>query len=182
MKNNYKLLIICIATTLLSAGCTAKTPPQTETKDMGTMVMPDGSTMLSKDMPNQNNAGSSPTNLGPPPEQQQNETAPISQAGAYADYSQEAVTAAHKNGRKVVLFFYADWCPFCVEADKQFKAKLDQIPQGVTVLKTNYDTESALKKKYIITYQHTFVQIDANGNLVSKWAGGDVENLKKYLK
>ena len=39
-----------------------------------------------------------------------------------------------------------------------------------------------LAKKYLISYQHTFVQIDNDGNSVSKWNGGDIDNLKKYLK
>jgi peroxiredoxin len=101
---------------------------------------------------------------------------------SYQNYSPETAKTEQAAGHKVVLFFHADWCPFCVEADKQFKAKLDQIPQGVTVLKTNYDTETALKKKYAVTYQHTFVQIDAEGNLSSKWNSGDIDNLKKNLK
>lgn len=107
---------------------------------------------------------------------------PTTTRGEYKTYSPDTARAEQAAGHKVVLFFHADWCPFCVEADKQFKAKLDQIPKGVTVLKTNYDTETALKKKYVVTYQHTFVQIDANGNLVSKWNGGDVDSLTKYLK
>lgn len=107
---------------------------------------------------------------------------PISKTGEYKDYSPATVTEAQKVGNKVVLFFHADWCPFCVEADKQFKARQEEIPSGVTVLKTHYDTETVLKQKYGVTYQHTFVQIDAQGNMVTKWNGGDVENLKKYLK
>lgn len=105
-----------------------------------------------------------------------------SPAGTYTSYSLTEVEAAQKAGKKVVLFFHADWCPFCVEADKQFKARLSELPASTVVLKTNYDTEATLKKKYAVTYQHTFVQIDAEGKLVSKWNGGDVENLKKYLK
>jgi thiol-disulfide isomerase/thioredoxin len=103
-------------------------------------------------------------------------------AGEYKDYGPDAVAQAQKAGSKVVLFFHADWCPFCVEADKQFKAKLDQIPPGVTIFKTPYDTETALKQKYGVTYQHTFVQIDAKGNMATKWNGGDIANLKKYIK
>lgn len=105
-----------------------------------------------------------------------------STAGTYTAYSPTEVETAQKAGKKVVLFFHADWCPFCIEADKQFKAHLSELPPNTIVLKTNYDTETALKKKYAITYQHTFVQIDTSGNLVSKWNGGDVDNLKKYLR
>ncbi|MBL8030902.1 MAG: thioredoxin family protein [Candidatus Doudnabacteria bacterium] len=102
--------------------------------------------------------------------------------GEYLDYSPETLKIELAEGHKVVLFFHAPWCPFCKTADAAFKAKLDQIPTNVVVLKTDYDSNSALKQKYGVTYQHTFVQIDANGNMVSKWNGGDVDSLKKYLK
>lgn len=102
--------------------------------------------------------------------------------GSYQNYSPELVKSEQQAGRTVVLFFHASWCPYCKEADANFQANLDKIPQGVTVLKTDYDSNTDLKKKYGVTYQHTFVQIDSQGNLVSKWSGGDIDNLIKYLK
>jgi hypothetical protein len=47
------------------------------------------------------------------------------------------------------------------------------IPAGVTILEVNYDTATDLKQKYGVTTQHTLVQIDANGTLVSKMSGGN---------
>jgi|SRR3989344_2706559 len=102
--------------------------------------------------------------------------------GAYKDYSPATLAEATKDGRKAVLFFYAPWCPYCRAADSAFKGNLDKIPAGVTVLKTDYDKENELKKKYSVTYQHTFVQVDANGNLVTKWNSGDVDLLNKNIK
>jgi hypothetical protein len=52
----------------------------------------------------------------------------------------------------------------------------------VTVLKIDYDSNTQLKQKYGVTYQHTFVQIDNNESLVTKWNGGDIDNLIKYLQ
>lgn len=157
------------ATVLIAAGCsptktditTLPTPSPTIAQDQTPNTIPDVRTS-----PRVTDSAPTPTPTGV----------------RYGMYSTAAVQAAQANQSKVVLFFHADWCPFCIEADKQFNARLSEIPQNVTVLKTNYDTETALKKKYGITYQHTFVQIDTQGNLVSKWNGGDVENLKKYLK
>src|SRR3990167_6169147 len=91
-------------------------------------------------------------------------------------------TMMQKAGYKVVLFFHAPWCPFCKAANAEFISRANEIPAGVTVLKTNYDSNTELKQKYGVTYQHTFVQIDNNENQVSKWNGGDIDNLKKYLK
>lgn len=104
------------------------------------------------------------------------------QPGAYVDYSKEALAQATSEGGRAVLFFWAAWCPFCKEANTDFLNNLGQIPKGVTVLKVNYDTEKELKTKYGVTYQHTFVQVDVQGNLITKWNGGGVETLKAQIK
>ncbi len=46
------------------------------------------------------------------------------------------------------------------------------IPSTLTILKANYDSEKELKKKYGVTSQHTFVQVDTNGIMIKKWSGG----------
>ena len=110
------------------------------------------------------------------------ESSMMQKSGEYKDYSAQAMAAAQAAGHKVVLYFYAPWCPFCRAADADFQAHGDKIPAGVTVLKTSYDNETALKQKYGVTYQHTFVQIDNSGNLVTKWISGDTELLAKNIK
>lgn len=104
------------------------------------------------------------------------------ESGAYKDYSVPLASAESAAGRKVVLYFYAPWCPFCRAADAAFKSQTSNIPGNVTVLKTDYDSETALKEKYGVTYQHTFVQIDAQGNAVTKWVSGDIALLKQNIK
>jgi len=106
----------------------------------------------------------------------------VKTAGSYKDYSPETVAAEFAAGNKVVLFFHATWCPFCKAANKAFLKNADQIPAGVTILKTDYDSSTELKQKYGVTYQHTFVQIDSNGNEITQWSGGDINNAKKYVK
>lgn len=106
----------------------------------------------------------------------------MNKSGEYLDYSPETLKSELAEGHKVVLFFHAPWCPFCKAADAAFKAKLDQIPTNVVVLKTDYDSNTALKQKYGVTYQHTFVQIDKDGNMITKWNGGDIANLIKFIK
>lgn len=103
-------------------------------------------------------------------------------AGTYKDYSTSSLAEATKNDGKAVLFFWAAWCPYCKTANAEFLANLDKIPSNVTVLKTNYDTERELKIKYGITYQHTFVQVDAQGNQIAKWNGGGIQELLNNLK
>lgn len=107
-------------------------------------------------------------------------------SGSYIPYSSTAL--ADTTGSKQVLFFYANWCPTCRPVDASLSSNPDQIPEGVTVIRVNYndpDTdneEKDLAKKYGVTYQHTFVQIDENGNEVAKWNGGDIETLKSRIK
>lgn len=115
---------------------------------------------------------------------QADETQPeaMQKPGEYGDYSTSRVSSEQAEGNKVVLFFHAQWCPFCRTADAAFKANVDKIPSGVTVLKIDYDSNTELRTKYGITAQHTFVQIDNNGDLVTKWVGGDVDNVIKFVK
>lgn len=105
-----------------------------------------------------------------------------SSRGEYKDYSPQAVSEAQAASRKVILFFYAPWCPYCRAADEIFRSQQDKIPAGVTVFKTDYDHETDLKQKYGVNYQHTFVQIDSNGGAVTKWVSGDVDLLAKNVK
>lgn len=91
-------------------------------------------------------------------------------SGTYETYSMSKIAMASAT-HDVVLFFRASWCPTCVALDKDIKANLKAIPESLTILDVNYDNSSELKKKYGVTYQHTFVQVDAQGNLIKKWSG-----------
>lgn len=54
---------------------------------------------------------------------------------------------------------------------------MNTLPDNSVIFKVNYDTETALKKKYGITTQHTLVSIDSNMNLVDKSIGGDLSTI-----
>jgi len=104
----------------------------------------------------------------------------------YVEYSSTILAQTATNKR--VLFFYANWCPTCRPADASFQQNESKIPQDVTLIQVNYndtDTdaeEKALAQKYGVTYQHTFVQIDAQGNEVTKWNGGQIDQLLTSIK
>lgn len=89
------------------------------------------------------------------------------EAGSYEAYSPEKLSKA-ENG-KVVLFFRAGWCPTCRALDSNIKANLGNIPNSLTILDVDYDNSTALKQKYGVTVQHTFVQVDASGEMIKKW-------------
>ncbi len=104
----------------------------------------------------------------------------------YVEFSESELNKSTDKRR--VLFFYASWCPTCRPADKSFKQNEANIPDDVVVLRVNYNDPSTdqmekdLAKKYTVTYQHTFVQIDSKGNQVNLWNGGEFEELLENLK
>ncbi len=73
---------------------------------------------------------------------------------------------------KVVLFFYAPWCPTCRTVDTDIKNRLNDLPSDLSLSIVDYDSSTELKKEYGVTYQHTFVQVDEAGNMLKKWSGG----------
>lgn len=89
--------------------------------------------------------------------------------GSYEAYSTDKLARAETGD--VVLFFHASWCPSCRGLNSSIESNLKSIPEGVSILKTDYDKETELKKKYGITYQHTLVQVDKDGNMIKKWSG-----------
>ena len=95
------------------------------------------------------------------------EEAMKAESGSYEDFESSKLAKA-ENG-DVVLFFHAKWCPACRSADKNLKEA--NIPEGVHVLKLDYDAETSLKRKYGVTTQHTFIHVNANGEIISKWTG-----------
>jgi thiol-disulfide isomerase/thioredoxin len=104
----------------------------------------------------------------------------------YVEYSKTVLD--NSSDKRRVLYFYASWCPICRPADADFKQNSSKIPEDVVVIRVNYndpDTdqeEKDLAKKYGITYQHTFVQIDTQGKEITKWSGGQTDELLTNLK
>jgi thiol-disulfide isomerase/thioredoxin len=100
------------------------------------------------------------------------------QAEPAAASSGAYITLAEYEGSKdmyaasdVVLFFNASWCSTCKEARENLEADPAAIPAGLTIVKVDYDDSDELKQKYGVTVQHTFVQVDADGNEIAKWNG-----------
>lgn len=105
--------------------------------------------------------------------------------GKYITYTENVLNESANKRR--VLFFYANWCPTCIPADKDFKENIDKIPDDVVLIRVNYndtetdENEKALARKYVVTYQHTFVQLDSSGNKVKIWNGGQLKELLSNL-
>lgn len=98
----------------------------------------------------------------------------------YVDYTPVAFDSA--KDKKRVYFFHASWCPTCKTAHAELSGNPEKIPGDVVLFKTDYDSNSALKKQYGITYQHTFVLVDSMGKEVKKWNGGGLTELVENTK
>jgi thiol-disulfide isomerase/thioredoxin len=93
------------------------------------------------------------------------------QPGSYltlAEYENSKDRFVNSN---VVLFFNANWCSTCKIARDNIEANLDSIPSNLAIVVVDFDKETDLRKKYGVTIQHTFVQIDKDGNQLTKWSG-----------
>jgi len=80
----------------------------------------------------------------------------------------------------VVLFFHATWCPTCKEAMMDLVTRKSDLGD-VTVVIVDYDKYKSEKRKYGITYQHTFVQIDEKGKVLAQWSGGGVDEILSHV-
>lgn len=120
-------------------------------------------------------AGSSPTSSASTPGAATTPTDDMTKPDAmakgryitYDEYAKDMEMAA--KGTSVVLFFHAPWCPDCKATDASLTT--DGVPDGLTVVKVDYDSMTDLKQKYGITQQHTFVAVDADGMKQKIWTG-----------
>ncbi len=90
-------------------------------------------------------------------------------SGAYVDWSTYAADPARFAQGEVVLFFHAPWCPSCRATEESLDA--DGVPDGLTVVKVDFDTATDLRRRYGVTVQHTFVQIDGAQEELTTWTG-----------
>ena len=95
----------------------------------------------------------------------------------YIDYYDGVIAATA--GQKII-FFHAPWCPQCRALEASIKA--GQIPAGVTIIKTDYDSMQSLRQKYGVTIQTTLVKVDDQGNLIKKYVAYDEPTLDNLVK
>ena len=85
--------------------------------------------------------------------------------GNYVTFTDTAIADAAGTNR--VLFFHATWCSVCNFFEGQIE---DQgVPEGVTIIKANYDEDRDLRDQYGVNVQSTFVLLDDNGDILQTW-------------
>lgn len=91
--------------------------------------------------------------------------------GTYEQYDPTKLVLA-KDG-KVVLFFNAKWSKTSRQLDQELKNNADKLPNNFTLLSVDYDKNTVLRKTYDVPFENTFVQVDAEGNMVNRWSGSE---------
>jgi len=92
-------------------------------------------------------------------------------SGSYITLAEYETNSAQFDDTNVVLFFNAAWCSTCKKARENIEADLTAIPSDLTIVMVDFDSADDLRRKYGVTLQHTFVQIDPAGNELVKWSG-----------
>ena len=161
------LIILVMVATLMFAGCTGSNTAENKTDSAMEVKNKTGTVMENKTgnaMQNKSDTNKSGTAM-------ENEAnfAPFTKA-AYLD----AVTE-HK---VVFLEFYANWCPTCAAQAPEIEAAFKELKNpNVVGFQVNYkdsDTDSDeqdLAREFGITYQHTHVILDSEGNVAKKSTG-----------
>lgn len=88
----------------------------------------------------------------------------------YIDYHADQLDR-HLGKDPIILFFHAEWCPLCRKSEAVIQEGFESLEGGVIWMKVDYDTELELRKEYGITYQDTFIVLNAEGEEVERQNG-----------
>ncbi len=118
-------------------------------------------------------AGAQAPRMSPPPMM-------MMSAGGRVDFTSLDDARMRAEKGPTVLLFAAAWCPTCQAILRDIASHQADLG-GVTVVVVDYDKSTDLKRMYGVTYQHSFVQIDAGGSKVAAWSGGGVQEILRRV-
>jgi hypothetical protein len=81
---------------------------------------------------------------------------------------------------QTVVYFYAAWCPECRAMALELKDRWSAVRPDINLVIADFDKDTALKTRYGVTYQDTFVLLDKTGKAVRSWNGGGVDGLNAH--
>ena len=139
------LIILTAALMLIGAGCPLKTSPVLELPTVPPSAEPAPDPSIEPQTPN----------LAP----------------YYISYSPEAAARATREGRPIVYYFWAAWCPICKADEPIINARIENSGLPIAGFRVNFDAQSDLKAQYKIPYQHTTVFLNAAGVEVARLNG-----------
>jgi thiol-disulfide isomerase/thioredoxin len=171
---------LAAAAVLLLASCGGE--------DAGTVTDPDASMAPADSKAPADSMDETPSAMATDDDEMDDESADADEsadelaAGVYRAYTEEAL--AEPGYETNIIFFHASWCPECRAFEESIEA--GPIPDGVQILKVDYDTEAELKDKYGVNIQTTFVKVDEDGEMISLWVGYEkdrsIDNLLGQLE
>jgi thioredoxin 1 len=99
-------------------------------------------------------------------------------------YTNEAAAQSlvKNDGKDVVYFFSASWCPDCQAIQKRLANADDlaKLGKNTVIISVDYDTQTQLKRKYNVVRQTTFVRIDGEGKSLKQATLGGYDNLLTF--
>lgn len=104
------------------------------------------------------------------------------QRARLVEYSSEAELKELAAEGKTVVFFFAAWCPNCILTLSELSEKWSEVEPDITLVIADYDTETALKARYGVTYQDTFVLLDSDAGAARLWNAGGVAGLNENTR
>ena len=108
------------------------------------------------------------------------DAATVAPASPVLSYEGDAQLAELAAKGTTVVFFYAAWCPNCRATVTELNARWDEVNPGLSLVIADYDKEQALKARFGVTYQDTFVLLDKDGKGVDIWNSGGVNGLNAH--
>lgn len=179
MTKANKIILFVVATVLVFGIVYMLTSSSDKSdKSAVTSTASNPSTSTKVEMPNMNATTETPASnqeTVSPVEEVKKDTAVTASSNKYITINDYNSDKQQYTDNKKVLFFHASWCPVCQGIEKEINADPARIPTGTTIIKTDYDSNTDLRKKYGITYQYTFVQIDNEGNQLKKWSATSLD-------
>lgn len=89
----------------------------------------------------------------------------------YIAFTDEQYRVAKDEGRPVLLYFWAAWCPVCRAEEPGIKAVAESADVPIAGFRVDFDTADAMKRSFKVPYQHTTIVLNTNGVEIARFTG-----------
>jgi thioredoxin 1 len=72
-------------------------------------------------------------------------------------FTKEAFAAATAEGKPILVYFHAPWCPICRAQEPKVKARLNGDYKHVVAFRVDYDSNVPLRKEMNVAKQSTLI-------------------------
>ena len=96
-------------------------------------------------------------------------------------YTAEGVKAAMGEGKTILLFFHAPWCPVCKAQEPKIKAHLNGTYKNVVAFKVDYDSNMALRKELKVEKQSTLILYQGMKEVARLTYKSDDESISEFF-